>query len=196
MLFFLPLRYFYINNNNNIILHNLDNDQDETDRAVSVFNIVLFASAACIPILTFVSSEKVLGIRGTIVLIGIQCLVEAGLGVSHLVVGQYVAMAMAVFNRFMLFVISPLVLCEMYGKHIGPTGFLAVATVVAATVNYSGYFFTYLSIDLLNGNFTVAMLTLNITAGVASFFMSYKLGVWRRRGELKREREGKLSSCI
>lgn len=159
-------------------------DQSEIDRVLSIFDIMLLASGCLIPLSTFLLKPFVLDVTGSLMLMAVLSLVQlVAVSFSNLV-AMYTVAAIAVFNRFMFFILAPLMLSEMFGKRLGPDAFLSAAQFLSSFANLLSYLWTFICVSPLNGNFLFGFGLLNSCGVLICCTLSYKFRIWRKMSNL------------
>ena len=165
-------KYFYIGTLNQQLKWITDNDASLITRAVTVFDILLPCACVFAPFSGTITNK--VGLPFSVCILGIISLVAAIASVIQMYYLQYFTMILIIFNRFLYFVIAPLIVGNVYGTK-EQTTIYGIIICVAAIYNYVSYLWDYICIGILNYDFTIINLALGISCLVSSLCTAYLL---------------------
>ena len=163
-------KYFYIATLNQQLKWITDNNTLLINRALSVFDILLPCACVFTPFSGVITNK--LGFSFSVCMLGIISFITAITSVIQIYYLQYFTMVLIIFNRFLYFVIAPMIVGNVYGMK-EQTTIYGIVLCLAAIYNYISYLWDYICIDILNYDFTVVNLSLGTSCFIASLCTAY-----------------------
>ena len=168
--FYVNTKYFYIATLNQQLKWITDNNTSLINTAITVFDILLPCACLFSPFSGTITNK--LGLSFSVCLLGLISFIAAITSVITMYYLQYFTMILIVFNRFLFFVIAPMIVGNIYGMK-EQTTIYGIILCIAAIYNYISYLWDYICVDVLNYNFTIINLFLGTSCFIASLCTAY-----------------------